>query len=107
MTANLKRSVRWLGLGMLVAVGLIGVRAIAQEPPPAAPAHPIQKCRLFALADVDKDRELATDDRSTEIGQWVTAREAEGWSLVGVDFEMGQKATGYPQAWQQVCLEKR
>lgn len=106
MTANRMRSMQGLGLGMLVALGLIGVRALAQEPPPAAAAHAVQKCRLFTLADLEKDRDLNTEDRSTEIGQWVTAREAEGWRLVGIDFEIGQKSTGYPQAWQQVCLEK-
>lgn len=108
MTANRIPSAPWLGLGLLVAAGLVGFRALAQEPTPGVLApRPVEKCRLFALDDVEKDRELSTDDRSTEVGQWVAAREGEGWTLVGIDFEIGQKATGYPQAWQQVCVGKR
>jgi hypothetical protein len=106
MNTHPVRSAPWVGLVLLVGAGVIGVRAVAQEPAPTA-VHPVQRCRLFPLADVEKDRELNTEDRSSEVGQWVTAREAEGWTVAGVDFEIGQKSTGYPQGWQQVCMARR
>ena len=105
----MNRAGQWV---MAVAVGSIAAMAIlwaarapqlaeAQEltaPPPAR-----WSCRIFP-GDPDKDRLLRTDDGTTEVGQWVREQETAGWRVVSVDFEVGQKATGYPQAWTQVCM---
>lgn len=86
----------------LVLAATIGTFAVAQEPAAASPTP--QRCRVFQLADLDKDRDLVTTDRSTEVGQWVAAREAEGLRMIGIDFEVGQKSTGYPQGYLHVCM---
>lgn len=100
----MRAQVGW-GAGMLAAIGL-GWAAYAQDvgsaPANGAPSH--LRCRLFPVADLDRDREINTADRSSEVGQWVAAREAEGWRLASADFEVGQKSTGYPLAFQQVCV---
>jgi hypothetical protein len=38
------------------------------------------------------------------VGQWVGEQEDTGMSLHSVDFEVGQKASNYPQAWLYVCM---
>jgi hypothetical protein len=103
-----------LGLGAFLA-GLGAARltpglAWAQEPaeePLIADAEdgfaPRVMCRLFAT-DLEEGRVLETDDRTSEIGQWIGQRQAEGWQFYDMDFEVGQKPTGYPQGWTQVCL---
>jgi hypothetical protein len=60
-------------------------------------------CRLF-LVDVGDGDVLDTSDRTTEVGQWVGQRLDQGMSLHGVDFEVGQKTTGYPQGYLHVCV---
>jgi hypothetical protein len=90
---------------VLVGIGAIGARiADAQEPPAPIAAAPVQRCHLFTIADLDKDREFITSDRTSEVGQWIGAREAEGWLLSDIDFEVGQKPTGYPQGYLHVCM---
>lgn len=60
-------------------------------------------CRLF-LVDVGDSDVLDTSDRTTEVGQWVGDQVDQGMSLHGVDFEVGQKTTGYPQGYVHVCV---
>jgi len=60
-------------------------------------------CRLF-LVDVASDGDIDTADRTTEVGQWVGTHVDAGMMLHGVDFEVGQKSTGYPQGYLQVCV---
>jgi hypothetical protein len=70
----------------------------------AAPADgPRLVCQVFAV-DVRHPTPLDTADGTTEVGQWVAARAAEGLVLYAVDFEVGQKPTGYPQGYVQVCV---
>jgi len=71
--------------------------------PAAAAAKPRLKCHVF-LVDVADPTTTETEDRTTEIGQWVGEQEDAGWLLYGVDFEVGQKSTGYPQGYEQVCM---
>ena len=67
MFANVSDRVPWLGFGLLVGIAAVGVRAFAEEPPTVVEApRPVEKCRLFSLAEMEKDRELNTDDRTTD-----------------------------------------
>jgi len=59
------------------------------------------RCRVFT-ALLGDDSILDTADATTEIGQWIA--EQAGWQLHSVDFEIGQKATGFPQGYRHVCL---
>ena len=60
-------------------------------------------CRLFLL-DVSTAAAIDTADRTTEVGQWVGEQVDQGMMLHGVDFEVGQKSTGYPQGYLNVCV---
>lgn len=75
--------------------------ARAQDEAPADATSPARLCRTFSV-DLDKPRAIETEDRTSEVGQWVA--EQSGWAVHDIDFEVGQKATGYPQGWVQVCL---
>lgn len=74
--------------------------AVAEDPP--AHASPPLRCRAFQVDPAAP--ELDTTDTNTDAGRWTSDRESEGWVLFNVDFELGQKATGYPSAWWEVCL---
>lgn len=63
------------------------------------------RCRTFPVA-LDGDG-FDTDDGSQPIGAWVLQEERQGWSLHSVQLAVGQKTTGYPQGFQQVCLSPR
>ncbi len=91
-------------LGLAVGLGwFAGVRADAQEPPQPASRHLL--CRSFQ-GRTDTDWVIDTSDRTTEIGQWVDQEGKRGWSVDGVDFELGTKPTGYPSTWAEVCLSR-
>jgi hypothetical protein len=62
---------------------------------------PRLKCRAFPT---DPNAEVDTRDGSTDLGRWVVALEDEGWVVSDVDWEVGQKPTGYPQGYTHVCL---
>jgi hypothetical protein len=105
------RSHTTLALALLCAflAGALAARwlpASARAEEPAATDAPATRrflCRSFP-GDLEKDRQVNTADQTTEIGQWVGAREHEGWQVDHVDFEIAQKPTGYPQAWTQICM---
>ncbi len=61
------------------------------------------RCATFP-ASLEPAVEIDTDDRTTQIGQWVEARKQEGRSVISIDFEIGSKATGFPAAWAMVCV---
>ncbi len=91
-----------------IAGQLIGNDAHAEEPdaiieaPIITPGSPPMLCKAF---EVDAAApEVDTSNVKSPLGDWVSDREGEGWVMYGVDLELGQKATGYPQAWVQVCL---
>lgn len=80
--------------------------AFAQDALPLpTPAATHRACKAFA-SPTDRMGEVDTADRTTEIGQWVATRAAEGWQLATVDFEMVSKANGYPQGWVHVCVSR-
>jgi len=84
--------------------------ALAQEPPEPEPAlarydaPPLElRCRVFPVL-LDGDSTFETGDATTEVGQWIEAQ--DGWLFHSADFEVGQKSTGFPQGFSQVCLRK-
>lgn len=87
-----------------VSAALIAVGALWSAPvlgaDPAAPV-PRMKCRAFPT---DAGAEIDTRDAATELGRWVMKLEDQGWVVQGIDWEIGQKATGYPQGYTHVCL---
>lgn len=94
----------WTAIAAAAAVGValglwLRVPAQAQEDS----GTPRLKCKVFPY-DLADPPLLETADRTTEVGQWIGAREDEGWLLYTVDFETSQKPTGYPQGWTQVCM---
>ena len=103
------------GLFIALSIGFVAgstepLAAKAQDPVvvgDSAAATPKQKCRLFQLQDLEHDRDLLTSDRTSEIGQWVGTQEDAGWLLYSIDFEVGQKATGYPLGLLYVCMSPR
>ncbi|MCB9680748.1 MAG: hypothetical protein H6733_04680 [Alphaproteobacteria bacterium] len=63
-------------------------------------------CHTFKVP-LDEDFEIATSDKTSAIGQWVDARQREGWVRVAsVDLETAQKANGYAEGFAQVCLAR-
>lgn len=95
-----------LATGGALLTGWIGGRMLpgsahAQEPAPAATAP--ASCRVFAVELVPGGFDIDLADRTTEIGRWVRERADEGGNVTEVDFEVGQKSTGYPQGWVQIC----
>lgn len=75
---------------------------LAGKTPPPTGSESV-RCRRFT-ADLEKNPQTDTADRTTEIGRWVG--DQAGYRVESVDFEIGQKPTGYPQGWVQVCLRK-
>lgn len=99
-------------LGALAAVagilaGLAGAVA-AQEvvegarkpaPPPVARA-----CRTFPLNVEDgQGGYFETSDRTGPVGEWLGPLEDAGWRVTEVDFELGQRKTGFPMAQVMIC----
>ncbi|MCB9677021.1 MAG: hypothetical protein H6737_18030 [Alphaproteobacteria bacterium] len=105
-------------LGVLVAfqagllVGQLMPTAAAQETPdeplPVEPFYdpPRLYCRIFKVPVEGAGSTFETNDRTTEIGKWIEAEEGS-YELFTVDFEVGQKPTGFPQGYAQVCLSPR
>lgn len=85
--------------------------AHAEEPQPEQPIVPFYDpprlyCRLFQVPLEGAGTTFETSDVTTEIGKWVQ-KEEESYELFTLDFEVGQKSTGYPQGHVQVCLSPR
>ncbi|MBN2800554.1 MAG: hypothetical protein JXX28_15540 [Deltaproteobacteria bacterium] len=100
------RSVLLISSGLLLAFlgGLsLGPGSTTAQAQDGVASKPRLVCRTFSQ-DLSAPPVIDTADRTSEIGQWIGAREDEGWLLYGVDFETAQKPTGYPQGWLQVCL---
>ena len=63
-------------------------------------------CRHFEVEPSRDGGAFNTADGTTELGQWVRPKEAEGWRVASADFEMGVKSNGFPIAYTQVCLSR-
>lgn len=95
----------------LLAGRSLGASARAQEPTPPPEAEPFYDpprlyCRPFRVPLEGAPSAIETNDQTTEIGQWLK-KEEMSYELFSIDFEIGQKATGYPEGWAHVCLSPR
>ena len=63
-------------------------------------------CKVFE-ADLTDEAGFDSSDAGHPIGAWVTEMEARGWGLHQVQLAVGQKHTGFPQGYQQVCVTPR
>lgn len=90
----------WLW-GVFSTTDALAEELVASSPKPGFSL----KCKGFN-SDLGKSEQptIDTSDRLTEVGQWVGEQEDTGMSLHSVDFEVGQKASNYPQAWLYVCM---
>lgn len=99
-----------LQTGILLGRSILTASARAEEPAPAmdAPFYdpPRLYCRPFQVPLEGAPSAIETNDTTTEIGQWVQKEEAS-YEVASIDFEIGQKSTGYPQGWAYVCLTPR
>lgn len=73
------------------------------EAPPASGLRLL--CRTFPL-DASPEATLETADSSVPLGAWI-AEKSRDWTLYTLDYEIGQKSTGFPQHWVQACLMPR
>jgi len=94
--------------GLLVAQTLPTASAQEAPAPEAVPFYdpPRLYCRTFRVPIDGAGSTFETNDRTTEIGKWIE-KEEQSYELFTVDFEVGQKATGYAQGFVQVCLSPR
>jgi len=88
-----------LFVGVLFSIDPAGAEAPTATPPPTEALQ--LRCRLFTSL-LSSESVLDTQDATTEIGQWIA--EQDGWRLHAIDFEVGQKSTGFPQGYRHVCL---
>jgi hypothetical protein len=101
-----------LQLGILV--GQTMPPAWAQDTPSGSEAPegqvfrdpPRLLCKMFTVPLDGAGSMFETNDLNTEIGRWIQSEE-DLYDLFSIDFEVGQKATGYPQGYAQVCLSPR
>lgn len=59
------------------------------------------KCRTFPT---EIGAEVDTRDPGSPLGEWVVALEDRGWEVASIQWDVGQKVTGFPQGYTQVCL---
>ncbi|MEZ4241400.1 MAG: hypothetical protein R3F59_35660 [Myxococcota bacterium] len=86
-----------------VVVGALSAAAVGAWAAGEADPAPLLrlKCRTFPT---DIGAEVDTRDPQSAVGQWVTGLEDQGWEVANVQWDVGQKATGFPQGYTQVCL---
>lgn len=87
----------------LVVLGIVWAAPVGAEPgpKPGSAALPRLKCKAFAT---DLAAETDSRDASTDLGRWVIEHEDRGWVVADIEWEVGQKPTGYPQGYTHVCL---
>ncbi|MBN1335681.1 MAG: hypothetical protein JXB39_06945 [Deltaproteobacteria bacterium] len=99
---------RWtlpiVALGVGWAAGLSGTLYAEDAPPPDSG---IRACRTFAITVEDgQGGYFVTSDRTGPVGEWVGARVDEGWRVDAVDYEVGQRVTGYAEHRVMVCVAR-
>lgn len=89
----------------------------APDPMPPAPPEasaagdtfydpPRLYCKPFEVPMSGASAAMETNDATTPIGRWIADEEAS-YELFSIDFEVGQKPTGYPIGIAWVCLAPR
>ncbi|MBX2796676.1 MAG: hypothetical protein KTR31_03370 [Myxococcales bacterium] len=97
-------AVLWAAIATGVTFAAPGDDAEAQlatEPSARAVAPERFHCKIFRTP---LDAAVDTRDHSTDLGRWVMDQEARGWAVQGVDFEVGQKPTGFAEGFVQICM---
>ncbi len=68
-------------------------------------------CRTFSVELREGADELSTGfdtaDTAHPIGAWVQEMSERGWRIASVQLAVGQKPTGFPTGYQQVCVTPR
>jgi len=98
-TIGLAATATLFGLG----AGLLASAPLAEASPDT---HSRLLCRVFPV-ELENDEGWDSDDPQHPIGAWIHRMDERGWALATVDLTVGQKRTGYPQGYQQVCLSPR
>ncbi|MFT5586272.1 MAG: hypothetical protein ACI9VR_003869 [Cognaticolwellia sp.] len=64
-------------------------------------------CKTFKVTPDDAYGGIfETTDTTDPVGQWVQKQTGAGWSVHSVDLEFATKGTGFPVAYNQICLSK-
>ena len=91
----------------LIFAGLVVGLLIRQDANAQDTAPKVElTCKHFEVEPSRDGGAFNTADGTTELGQWVRPKEAEGWRVSSADFEMGVKSNGFPIAYTQVCLSR-
>ena len=102
-------AVTCLSVGTLM--GTLMPKAQAQDPSSdLVRPSPLQMellCKTFKVTPDDAYGGIfETTDATDPIGQWVQKQTETGWSVHSSDLEFATKGTGFPVAYNQVCLSK-
>lgn len=102
-------AVTCLSVGTLI--GTLMPSAHAQDPSPVvvtpAPAQTELLCKAFKVTPDDAyGGVFETTDVTDPIGQWVQEQSGAGWSPHSSDLEFATKGTGFPVAFNQICLSR-
>lgn len=85
-------------------------QAVDPLSPPPIPAGggPLEvACRAFPVNLEDgQGGYFETSDRTGPVGEWMAPLEEAGWQFHDLDFELGQRGTGFPYAEVMICVSR-
>lgn len=100
----MKVEMKWvLGVAVAMAGGAWLSGSSARAADSAGSGHLL--CRAFS-APVESGARIETSDKTSEAGQWVASETEKGWRVHSVQLALGQKPTGFPAGFAQVCLRR-
>lgn len=99
-----------VGLGLVLALGA-GVLGSATGQELKIQSEPSPRrdyaCRVFPWNTADgQGGYFESSDRTGPIGAWLGPLTDSGWVLDHFDYEVGQKATGFPEPTLMVCVRR-
>ncbi len=99
---------RWILPLVALGIGLAAATVGSSHAEVATPAETGDRaCRTFPITvDDGQGGAFLTSDRTGPVGEWVGARQDEGWRMDVVDYEIGQRSTGYPEHRVMVCVRR-